>query len=304
VRKKSVARTAIDRHDDGHRRRAADAVRASRRGEAVVAADQRDLEAEEGVLQRPLKDVVVPRRLHDRREIEARADLDLEDGDEEPPIIPRKSVSIVRAGASSVTATTRGQESFLSGEAPSARSASTCSVTAMVPSSAVMPAPHRAATMRAVRTGPSLARDREDDTRPTKSFPPNWRGRRRSGAREPSREEGGQIRDGDRLHAEAVHLPEDLPPLHRPRASLKSLPRHDGRSRRGETPPSRTSGGAGQLPPRGPVDQQRRRGVDVRAHGAIVRARRAGAAFRTLRDRDSSGPPRDSLDRLGLARHP
>ena len=72
-----------------------------------------------------------------------------------------------------VSATTRGRTSLRIGEAPRARRASTCSVTAIVPSSAVIPAPQRAASMRAVRTGPSSRVSERMTARPTKSFPPN-----------------------------------------------------------------------------------------------------------------------------------
>ena len=70
-------------------------------------------------------------------------------------------------------ATTRGRTSFRIGEAPRARMASTCSVTFIDPSSAVIPAPQRAATMRDVRTGPSSRQTERTTTRPTKIFPPN-----------------------------------------------------------------------------------------------------------------------------------
>src|ERR1035437_202601 len=90
-----------------------------------------------------------------------------------PPTIPRKSARSVRTGSMSVTATTRGRTSFRIGEAPSARMASTCSVTDMVPSSAVIPEPTRAATMRAVRVGPSSRQIDSTTTRPTNSLPPN-----------------------------------------------------------------------------------------------------------------------------------
>ncbi len=52
-------------------------------------------------------------------------------------------------------ATSLGPTSFFTGSAAIDRSASICSVTFMVPISAVMPAPMRPPTMSAVSTGPS-----------------------------------------------------------------------------------------------------------------------------------------------------
>ena len=53
-----------------------------------------------------------------------------------------------------------------SGEIAIARRASTCSVTVIEPSSAVMPEPTRPPTMSAVRTGPSSRTSESDDDAP------------------------------------------------------------------------------------------------------------------------------------------
>ena len=67
----------------------------------------------------------------------------------------------------------RGTTKRLTGEIAIARSASTCSVTTIEPSSAVIPEPTRPPTMSAVKTGPSSRTRDKETTRPTKSFPPN-----------------------------------------------------------------------------------------------------------------------------------
>ena len=64
-------------------------------------------------------------------------------------------------------ASTRGTTSLRSGSAPSARMASTCSVTVMAPSSAAMPQPMRAPTVSAVSTGASSRKSVSTTTRPT-----------------------------------------------------------------------------------------------------------------------------------------
>ncbi len=69
-------------------------------------------------------------------------------------------------------ASTRGTTSRRIGEIAMARRASTCSVTVIDPSSAVMPEPTRPPTMRAVNTGPSSRTSERDTTRPMKAFPP------------------------------------------------------------------------------------------------------------------------------------
>ena len=53
-----------------------------------------------------------------------------------------------------------------------ARRASTCSVTVIEPSSAVMPEPTRPPTISAVNTGPSSRTSESDTTRPTNILPP------------------------------------------------------------------------------------------------------------------------------------
>lgn len=58
-------------------------------------------------------------------------------------------------GIASIRALRREVTSRLTMSVPSTRMASTCSVTTMVPSSAVMDEPTRPATMRDERTGPS-----------------------------------------------------------------------------------------------------------------------------------------------------
>ena len=69
-------------------------------------------------------------------------------------------------------AMTRGTTSRRTGEIAIARSASTCSVTTMEPSSAVIPEPTRPPTMSAVSTGPSSRTSERATTRPTNTFPP------------------------------------------------------------------------------------------------------------------------------------
>ncbi len=72
-----------------------------------------------------------------------------------------------------IVASSRGTTSRRIGEIAIDRSASTCSVTVIEPSSAVMPEPTRPPTMSAVRTGPSSRTSERATTRPTNCFPPN-----------------------------------------------------------------------------------------------------------------------------------
>ena len=69
--------------------------------------------------------------------------------------MPTTSASNASIGIVMMHASTRGTTSFLTGSAPSARIASSCSVTAMEPISAAIPAPTRPPTSSAVSTGPS-----------------------------------------------------------------------------------------------------------------------------------------------------
>ncbi len=62
---------------------------------------------------------------------------------------------IGRSGREITTAQILGATSLRIGSAPIERMASTCSVTFMEPSSAVIPEPTRPPTINAVRTGPS-----------------------------------------------------------------------------------------------------------------------------------------------------
>ncbi len=80
-----------------------------------------------------------------------------------PPRIPSRSPSTVSAGSITRVAASLGATSFLTGSAAIERSASICSVTFMVPSSAVMPEPMRPPTISAVSTGPS-SRTRDFET--------------------------------------------------------------------------------------------------------------------------------------------
>ena len=69
--------------------------------------------------------------------------------------MPTKLPRTVSAGSMIRVAASFGTTSFLTGSAAIERIASTCSVTFIVPSSAVIPEPIRPPTMRATRTGPS-----------------------------------------------------------------------------------------------------------------------------------------------------
>ena len=69
-------------------------------------------------------------------------------------------------------ARTRGTTRRRTGEIAIARRASTCSVTVIEPSSAVIPEPTRPPTISAVSTGPSSRTSDSDTTRPTNIFPP------------------------------------------------------------------------------------------------------------------------------------
>lgn len=69
--------------------------------------------------------------------------------------MPSTSPRMVSAGIMTRAATSFGTTSFFTGSAPIERKASICSVTFIVPSSAVMPAPIRPPTMSATSTGPS-----------------------------------------------------------------------------------------------------------------------------------------------------
>ena len=71
------------------------------------------------------------------------------------------------------TARTRGRTSRRIGEIAIERSASTCSVTVIEPSSAVIPEPTRPPTISAVRTGPSSRTNETATTRPVNILPPN-----------------------------------------------------------------------------------------------------------------------------------
>ena len=64
-----------------------------------------------------------------------------------------------------IAAATRGRTSFFAGSPPSARMASTCSVTFIAPTSAAMPLPMRPPTMMAVSVGPSSRRNDRTMTR-------------------------------------------------------------------------------------------------------------------------------------------
>ena len=68
----------------------------------------------------------------------------------------------------------RGTTSFFTGSAPSARMASICSVTAIEPTSAAMPAPMRPPTMTAVSVGASSRENERPMMRPVYSMPPNF----------------------------------------------------------------------------------------------------------------------------------
>ena len=70
------------------------------------------------------------------------------------PQAPSRSEYIVRSGVMMMHATTRGATKMRSGSASIARIASSCSVTAIVPSSAASAQPTRPATITAARTGP------------------------------------------------------------------------------------------------------------------------------------------------------
>ncbi len=67
-----------------------------------------------------------------------------------------------------IDAVTRGTIRYWTGSVPSAVSASICSVTRIVPSSAAIALPTRPVTMRAVRTGASSRVSERATTLPTR----------------------------------------------------------------------------------------------------------------------------------------
>ncbi len=73
----------------------------------------------------------------------------------QPPMMPIELPTATRTGMASVAATMRGTARYFSGLVDSVTSASSCSVTFIVPSSAAMELATRAATMRPPSTGPS-----------------------------------------------------------------------------------------------------------------------------------------------------
>ena len=72
----------------------------------------------------------------------------------------------MRTGSITSVAASLGTTSFFTGSEAIARSASICSVTFIVPSSAVMPAPMRPPTMSATSTGASSRTSDFDTTVP------------------------------------------------------------------------------------------------------------------------------------------
>ena len=138
----------------------------------------------------------------------------------------------------------------------------------------MIPAPTRAATMRAVSVGPSSRQIDRTTTRPTKSFAAELRERiRRLESEDHARKEGGEVRDGDRLHAERVHLADDLgrlPPAARLAGELDRHRRDAPEVKRHVLNPAAH---ARQLPQRLPQNRDvLRRGVEL-GHGPILRAR-------------------------------
>ena len=83
-----------------------------------------------------------------------------------------KQEMIVSSGNISVVASTFGTTSLRTGLVASARRASICSVTFIVPISAVMPAPTRPPTISDISTGASSRTSESETTLPMKSFPP------------------------------------------------------------------------------------------------------------------------------------
>src|SRR5512146_1471567 len=82
--------------------------------------------------------------------------------------MPRRSAKTTRTGRTNVEATTRGTTRYFAGFVASVTSASICSVTFMVPSSAAMAAPTRPETMSPANTGPSSRVMERATTDPTK----------------------------------------------------------------------------------------------------------------------------------------
>ena len=91
------------------------------------------------------------------------------------PSVPSVSANMLSSGMTIIAAATRGKTSFFTGSPPSARMASTCSVTFMAPTSAAIPLPMRPPTMTAVSVGPSSRRNESTMTRGMYSTPPNFR---------------------------------------------------------------------------------------------------------------------------------
>ncbi len=114
----------------------------------------------------PVKKLVLPRRIA--------ATIVLPIVGTIAPVKPRISAKVPTVGSTKIEAISRGSTSFFTGSAPSALIASSCSVTAMAPSSAVMPAPMRPPTITAVSVGASSRAKVSATTRPVYSMPPNF----------------------------------------------------------------------------------------------------------------------------------
>ena len=117
----------------------------------------------------------------------------------------------------------RGPTRYLNGLVESVTSASICSVTRMVPSSAAIEAPTRPATMRPASTGPKFARDAERHDRGDQAFGIEARRAEIDLQRQRAAgEEGGEADDGQRVVADPHHLIEDLADIDGRRQPLRA----------------------------------------------------------------------------------
>ena len=120
-----------------------------------------------------------------------------------------------------VVASTRGTTSLRTGFVASARKASICSVTFIVPISAAMPAPTRPPTISAISTGASSRMSESETTLPMNSAPPNSASEYAvcSASTIPMKSEV-MADDGDRPHADLIELGDDDCAIDRPADEL------------------------------------------------------------------------------------
>ena len=138
-----------------------------------------------------------------------------------PPIRPTKSETAVSSGSIVTVAITRGVMSLRIGSVPSARIASTCSVTTIEPSSDAMPEALRPATSSAVMVGPKLADQSERDRiAGERRFAEALELRGGLQHQHTADEKPGEHDDRQRSDADQIHLLERVGPILRRRKNI------------------------------------------------------------------------------------